>query len=336
MAADYTPPGGQGKIPMPDFNRFKGLGVPALVIIAVAMFIFSSLYSVGTNEKGVVQRFGKYVRTTDPGLHMRIPFGIETYRNIPVTTVLKEEFGYRTAQAGVRTVYATEGRSGRSLLDESLMLTGDLNVAVVQWTVQYKISDPVKLAFRIRNPRSAVRDMSEAVMRSVVGDHTIDQVLTTGREMIQFEVREKLQSVLDTYDVGIRIDDVFLQDVTPPAEVEPSFNDVNKAKQEKDRLRNQAYEEYNRVIPLAKGQADQQIEAAKGYAVDRVNRAQGDTERFLLALEAYKLAPEVTKKRLYLEMAQSVYPQLKDKMILDDGQKGILPLINLHEEGGKS
>jgi membrane protease subunit HflK len=320
--------------------------VPILIILIALIGLGSMFYQVGPDEMGVVQRFGKYVRTTNPGLHMRLPFGIETVRRIKVTHVFKEEFGFRTAIPGVRTVF--EGREDtlrertggiRSVtqdpfLDESLMLTGDLNVAVVEWIVQYRVKDPVQYAFRIRDPRETLRNMSEAMMRLVVGDHTINEVLTSGREEIQMQAEQKLQEVLDSYQSGIQILNVILQDVTPPNEVKPSFNEVNEARQEKERLINQARQEYNRVIPKAKGEAEQQIREAEGYALDRINRAKGDAERFDVTLKAYLQAPEVTKKRLYLETMDKVLPDFQEKIIIDESQKGIVPLLQLSQEKG--
>ena len=214
------------------------------------------------------------------------------------------------------------------------MLTGDLNVAVVEWIVQYQIKDAVQYSFRIRDQRETLRNMSEAVMRLVVGDHLINEVLTAGRETVQLEVEIKLQEVLDSYGAGIEIRNVILQDVNPPDEVKPSFNEVNEARQEREKLINQAYKEYNRVIPRAKGEAEQQIRKAEGYAVDRTNRAEGDAERFTLAWEAYKMSPKVTRKRLYLEMIEKVMPQFDQKLFLDHSQKGIVPLLNLTQEKG--
>ncbi len=332
---------------MPKIPPFKA---PAwLVPFFIVVILFSSgstlFYEVGPDEVGVVQQFGKYVRTTNPGLHFKIPFGVETVKNIKVTHVFKEEFGFRTVSAGVRSVYAgredtrTDARrrslsaSGDPFLDESLMLTGDLNVAIVEWIVQFTIKDPVAFAFRVRDPKETIRNMSEAMMRLVIGDHTINQVLTAGREKIQIEVEKKLQEVLDSYGAGIAVRNVILQDVTPPNEVKPSFNEVNEARQEKEKAINQAWEEYNKIIPRAKGQAEQQIRQAEGYAVERINRAQGDAKRFELAWQAYKMAPEVTRQRLYLEMIQQLYPELGEKWILDDSQKSLLPLLNLRRDG---
>lgn len=336
---------------MPKLPPFK-LG-PWFLPLLLTIFAFSAagsfFYQIGPDEVGVVQRFGKYRSTTQPGLHMKLPFGVETVKNIRVTHVFKEEFGFRTVSPGIRTIY--EGReyaeentplgplgrqirsaTGDAFLEESLMLTGDLNVAVVEWIVQYKIKDPVQFAFRIRDPRETIRNMSEAVMRLIIGDHTINQILTAGREEIQTEVEKKLQQVLDDYQAGIEIRNVILQDVTPPDPVKPSFNEVNEARQEKEKVINQAWEEYNRIIPKAKGQAEQKIREAEGYALERINRAKGDAERFELTLAAYQKNPEVTRRRLYLETASEVMPLLKEKIILDDAQKGIVPLLNLSAE----
>lgn len=325
----------------PPFN-ISPWAVP-LGLMMLALLAMSSLfYQVDQDEGGVVQRFGQYVRTTPPGLHMKLPFGIETVERVKVTHVFKEEFGFRTVAAGVRTVYAgreTDSRfsgSGNPFLVESLMLTGDLNVAVVEWIVQYTIKDPVAFAFNIRDPRETIRNMSESMMRLVVGDRRINEVLTRGREEIQAEVQDRLQKVLDSYNAGVDVRNVILQDVTPPDEVKPSFNEVNEARQEKEKLINQAWEEYNRVVPRAKGEAEQMVREAEGYALERVNKSQGDAERYLLTLEAYAKAPEVTRQRLYLEMMEKVFPQFQDKVILDESSQGILPLLKLNpeEKGG--
>lgn len=332
------PDGTEMKVPSFNFGPWLK---PILILTIALAAIGTSFYQVDKDEAGVVQRFGKYVRTTQPGLHLKLPFGIETVKNVKVTFVYKQEFGFRTREnSGQRYTGQSLRQSGmygsniasNPLLAESLMLTGDLNVAVVEWIVQYRVQDPVAYLFRIKNPDETIHDMSEAMMRLVVGDHSINQVLTTGRETIQQEVKEKLQELLDSYDAGISIRNVILQNVTPPSEVEPSFNEVNEARQEKEKLINQAWQEYNRVIPKAKGQAEQQIREAEGYGLERVNRATGDAERFLLTWEAYKQAPEVTKRRLYLETIEKTFPGFKEKIFLDSAQKGIVPLLNLNEQ----
>lgn len=324
------PDEGMPKFPQP---KFPSAVLPFFILLFIFMAANSLFFQVGTDEVGVVQRFGKFVRTADPGLHFKLPFGIETSRNIKVTHIFKEEFGFRTVTSGVRTVYS--GRddyngTGGNFLDESLMLTGDLNVAVVEWIVQYSIKDPVQFAFRIRDSRETIRNMSEAIMRLVIGDHIINDVLTAGREGIQNEVEKKLQEVLDNFEMGVQIRNVILQDVTPPDPVKPSFNEVNEARQEKEKVINQAWEEYNRMIPAAKGQAEQSIREAEGYAVERTNRAKGDAERFELTLAEYSKAPAVTRRRLYLESLQKVFPNLKEKTIVDESQSGILPVLQLN------
>ncbi len=323
---------------MPPLQPRHLMAIGALLLLLTGAG--SIFYQVDQDEAGVVQRFGKFVRTTQPGLHTKIPFGVETVKLIKVTHVFKEEFGFRTVSAGVRSIYAgrddeDDGKRVRGsdpFIEESLMLTGDLNVAVVEWIVQYTIKDPVEYAFRIRDARETLRNMSEAVMRLVVGDHTISEVLTSGREEIQKEVEKKLQEILDSYQSGISIRNVILQEVIPPNEVKPSFNEVNEARQEKEKLVNQAWAEYNKIIPKAKGEAEQQIRNAEGYAVERINEAKGDAERFDLTLEAYKKFPDVTRRRLYLEMISKVYPNLQDKLILDQDQRGILPMLDLNQK----
>ena len=309
-----------------NYKGFLPLIVGGIVIIAA---LFSSFYSVGPDEVGVIRRFGKYSRTTNPGLHLKIPF-IDKVNNVKVKYIFKEEFGFRTTKAGVVSQF-----SAREYFDESLMLTGDLNVLVVEWIVQFKVKDPVKLLFKIRNPRETIRNISEAVMRQVVGDNTVNEVLTTRRVEINQEVEDKLQEILDSYDSGVQIVTVKLQDVNPPDEVKPSFNEVNEAKQEKEKVINQAWERYNKIIPKARGEAERTIKESEGYALNRINRAKGDAAKFVATWEAYKNAKDVTRKRLYLEAMNEILPNAGKKFILDSKQKGILPLLNLSEKGGE-
>ena len=316
---------------MPDLRKYVRAKyiVPVIVIVLIVLLGATSFYSVGTDEVAVVQRFGRYVRTTEPGLHMRLPFGIEKATNVKVRYIFKDEFGFRTLRPGIKTV-----RAPGKHRDESAMLSGDLNALVVEWIVQFKVKDPVKFLFNVRDSGATVRAISEAVMRRVVGDHSVTEVLTTRRVEVNLEVQEKLQEVLDSYDSGVHIVTVKLQDVNPPDEVKPAFNDVNEAKQERERMINEAWEEYNKVIPLAAGQALQTISEAKGYALDRVNRATGDAKRFVATWEEYKDAKEVTRRRLYLETLVQVLPKAGKKYILDLREGGILPLLRLGEEGG--
>lgn len=344
--------------PLGNLPNFQRLLIPFLILVTLFSAVVTVFYQVGPDEMGVVQRFGRYVRTTPPGLRLKLPLGIETVRKVKVTHVFKEEFGFRTIQPGVRSLFesreaevfsagrstGSERRSEKSLwgnqgnpyLDESLMLTGDLNTAVVEWIVQFRVKDPVQFAFRIRNIRETIRNMSEAMMRLVVGDHTLNEVLTSGREEIRKRVEKELQQVLDSYEAGVEILNVVLQDVNPPDEVKPSFNEVNEARQEKEKSINQAWENYNRSVPKARGEAEKVIREAEGYALDRVNRAQGDAGKFLLVWEAYRAAPQVTRRRLYLETMRSILPELKEKIIIDESQKGILPFLNLSREGTES
>ena len=314
---------------------FRGIQVVLLLVVAVVA-VTTSFYTIDPEEQGMVLRFGRYVGSTEPGLHFKIPFGIERVLKVPIQRQLKEEFGYRTLKAGVNTQYST-----KSFAEESNMLTGDLNAAVVEWSVQYRIVDPYLYLFKVRNVRETFRDMSEAVMRRIVGDRTVNEVLTVGRAEVALAVQTDLQALCEKYETGIRVDQVVLQDVNVPDPVLPSFNAVNEAQQEKEKLINQAQSEYNREIPKAEGAAQQTVQEAEGYALDRVNRAQGDSTAFTVLYAAYRKAPEVTRTRIYLETMNKVLPQVRGKVIVDDDLKGLLPLLNLDRatgakaEGGK-
>jgi membrane protease subunit HflK len=293
------------------------------ILVLLAVFLFSSWFTVAPEEAGVVLRFGKHVRTVPPGLHFKIPFGVETVYKVPVKRQLKEEFGFRTVSAGVRTKYQKKGYES-----ESLMLTGDLNAADVEWIVQYRIDDPYKYLFRVRNTKTTFRDINEAVIRRVVGDRTVNEVLTVGRQEIADTVRGILQKYCDQYETGIKVDQVVLQDVNPPDPVKPSFNEVNEAQQEREKLINQARSEYNRVIPRAKGEALRTIEEAKGYALERVNRAKGEADRFDAMFKAYLAAKEVTKTRIYLETMSEILDKVGRKIIADERIMGFIPVSN--------
>jgi membrane protease subunit HflK len=322
-----TPP----NVPTP---RAAGLG---LLIVLGILLVWSSVFMVKTEEVGVVLTFGKYSHQADPGLRIKWPWPVQTVVGVPVQRQLKAEFGFRTVSAGVRSQY-----SGRRYTDESLMLTGDLNVAVVEWTTQFRINDPYKYLFKVRNLFDAseegrgdtFRDMNEAIMRAVIGDRSVNEVLTVGRQEIASEVERRLQELCDQYETGIRVEQIVLQDVNPPEQVRPAFNEVNQAQQEKERMINEARAQYNTVIPRAGGEAQQTIQQAEGYATDRVNRALGDSELFKSLLAAYRRAPEVTRRRLYLEMIQAVYPNVQQKIILDPSLQGVLPLLPLTGGGG--
>ncbi|HUD72115.1 MAG TPA: FtsH protease activity modulator HflK [Dongiaceae bacterium] len=298
-----------------------------ILLVAVVAFM-TSWYQIEPDEVGVVQRFGAYVRTTDPGLHMKIPLFVETVTKVPVQRQLKMEFGFRTVRAGTQSEFAQPTSQTRA---EALMLTGDLNVANVEWSVQYRIRDPRKYLFHIRDVSRTFRDMSEAAMRQVVGDHSVDEVVTIGREKLALEAHEELQRLCDLYGIGIEVQQLVLQDVNPPDPVKPAFNEVNQAIQEKERAINDAWAEYNRSVPLAKGQTEQMIRAAEGYALERVNNAQGDASRFEAVLIEYQRAPQVTRRRLYLEAMAEILPKAGKRIVVDDKAKSILPLLNLNE-----
>ncbi len=312
--------------PMPGVPR--GLIKIGIVLLAIVILLFTTFYQVQPEEVGVVLRFGRFVRTTDPGLHMKTPF-VESVTKVPVQRQLKQEFGFRTEEPGVRTKYADV-----NLDDESMMLTGDLNVAIVEWIVQYRVSDPYQYLFKVRDPEATFRAMNEAVMREVVGDRTVTEVLTVGRQDIETQVETQLQTMAKQYELGITLDQVVLQDVNPPNPVKPSWDAVNQAQQQRDRLINEARAEYNKVVPRAKGEAEQAILQAQGYALDRVNRSQGDSARFKSVYESYRKAPDVTRRRMYLETMGRVLPNLGGKVFLDKDAKGILPLLPLQNMMG--
>ena len=312
------------RVPRPPM---RVIGLAAVVIIVIAI-VWSSFYTVGPEENGVVLRFGEYVRTTEPGLQFKLPLGIERVYKIPVQRQLKEEFGFQTVRAGVRSQFSTQGRA-----EEARMLTGDLNAAVVEWVVQYRIVDTYNFLFRVRNVQDTLRFMSEAIMRQVVGDRTVNEVLTVGRQEVASLVEVQLQELCDAYELGLRIDQVVLQDVNPPEPVRGAFNEVNEAQQQRERLINEAQSEYNRVIPRARGTAQQTIQQAEGYKLDRVNRAQGDAQRFTELYQAYARAPEVTRKRMYLETLNDILPNVESKIVLDENLQGILPLLDLKSRG---
>ncbi len=304
-------------------RKYITWAVIALIVIVLANTVF---YSVGAESVGVIQRFGEYVRTTTPGLHLKLPFGIEKVTKVPVTRILTQEFGFRTEKPGVRTI-----RSKQSLLDESLMLTGDLNVVVAEWIVQYKIKEPKDYLFNVNRVEETIRDVSESAMRQVVGDRSVDGVITIERMEIGDDAQKKMQEILDQYGAGIQIVTVKLQDVTPPDQVKPAFNAVNEAKQEYETLINQARKEYNTIIPKARGDAEKTVKEAEGYAIDRINRAEGDAARFLSIWRKYSQAKDVTRRRLYMETMAKVLPQVERKYIVDDKESGILRILPLDE-----
>jgi modulator of FtsH protease HflK len=296
----------------------------ALLVALVVLIAATSVYQVEPDEVGVVLRFGVHQGNTPPGLHVKWPLGIDQVTPIPVQRQLTEEFGFRTQNADIRSQF-----SSRGFEDESNMLTGDLNTVVVDWVVQFRIVDPKAYLFKVRNAGETFRDMAEAVMREVVGDRTVNEVITIGRQEVATVVLDQLQGLAEHYEIGIQVDQVVLQDVTPPDPVKPAFNEVNQAEQEKAKLISEAQSEYNKVIPRARGEAEQTVLAAEGYALDRVNRAEGEAARFNALYGEYRKAPAVTRKRIYLETMREILPKVGSKVVVDDDIRGVLPLLNL-------
>ena len=309
------------------FGRFKGGPVIIIVAIAIVTIFWTAWFTVQPEETGIVQRFGKVMRSAGPGLHFKLPFGVEKVRLLPTARVLKEEFGFRTVATvpGEKTRYDPSG----SYKDESLMLTGDLNVIDVQWIVQYRIEDPVRFLFQVRNTTKTIRDTTEAIMRRAVGNRLGSDVLTTGRVAVASEAKTEIQKVLTDYESGVRLVTVELQDVTPPDTVKPAFNEVNESRQDKERTINKAQEQANREIPKARGVATQSISEAEGYALERINRAEGETNRYEAILGEYLDAPQVTRRRLYLEAMTGFLAEMKALYIVDKDQKAMVPWLPL-------
>jgi len=305
------------------FTGGKNVGT-IVVVVLLALVALTSFYTVEPQEEAVILRFGQYVQTTPPGLHFKLPFGVEKAIKIKTKLIHQVEFGFRSsATGGARTQY-----SSKYFKDESLMLTGDLNVADVEWIVQYQIADPKKYLFNVRDVKKNMRDVSQSVMRRVIGDRRVDSALTTGRVEISEEAHTLMQGILDNYDMGIRIVTVKLQDVNPPEPVKPSFNEVNAAKQEQEKMINQAEEYYNKIIPEARGKAAQKIQDAEGYASALVNTAKGDAENFDAKLRSYQRAPAITRTRLYLEAVEALYGKMSEMVIVDSSVKGLLPVFD--------
>lgn len=318
-----------------NYNQFENLNIPPvwrkylsnykriLLILFFIVLLATSLFQIDPEEVGVITRFGKYIRSVDPGLNIKFPV-IERLYKVAIERQQKEEFGFRTIDPGIQSGYIKQGT-----VDESLMLTGDLNLADVEWVVQYRIEDPYLFLFKVRSPVTTLGDISEASMRQIVGDRTVNEVLTVGRSEIANKVHEQMQELCSEYSLGIKIEQVVLQDVNPPDPVKDAFNAVNQAQQEKETLINQARSEYNKVIPRAEGQAEETIQKAEGYATERVNNALGEATRFSALYREYIKAPEVTKRRLYLETMTDVIPRLGNKIITDEEGGNVLPLLQM-------
>ena len=306
---------------------FGGLGRLGVIIgiFLLINIVYSAFYTIAPGEKGVVLRFGKYVKATSSGLNFKLPLVDEVIK-VDVENVRKEEFGFRTKVPGQRTEYQKTGFDA-----ESLMLTSDRNVIDLEWIIQYKVQDPILFAFRVKDVKQAVRDSSEVALRRIVGNMTFDYVLSN-REMLAAATQREVQASLDRYQAGVKIVTVQLQDVNPPEKVKPAFNEVNEADQDMKRLVNEAEEAYNREVPKARGDAKKMLEEAQGYAVERVNLAQGEASRFLAILKEYQGGPDVTRRRMYLETMQEVLPKVSEIYVIDGNKGGLLPFLDVRGE----
>lgn len=310
--------------PQIDFSAFNPRWIVRIAVAILVIWALISCYAiVPADSVGVLVRFGKYSDTVPPGLRFKLPLGIDKLQLVEVQRQLKLEFGFGTRGATSRDQFSEEQE------EEQSMVTGDLNMANVEWVVQYRIDDAKQWLFHVREPGSTLRDASESAMREVVGDRTVDEVLTVGRQEIEDECLQRLKHLAERYGLGVSIMQVQLKNVHPPLPVQASFNEVNQAQQEKEQQINLANGEYNKAVPRARGEAEQKISEAEGYALRRVNEARGDAERFTAVFTEYRKAPEVTRQRLYLETMQEVLPQFERKIILDDKATSVLPLLNL-------
>ena len=309
-----------------DFSAFTRGGLWLVVLgVLVLLVVLNSYYTVEPQETAVVQRFGKFIYTADPGLHFKIPFGIDTVRKVVTGRVLQREYGYRTTQPGVRSRFVEKGYE-----EESTMLSGDLNVVDIQWTVQYKIQDPVAYLFQVQDVEGTLDDMSESVVRRIVGNRYADEVLTIGRSAVAEKARGEIQQIMDHYKAGLQIVTVKLQNANPPTPVKAAFNEVNEARQEKERMINEAQQAYNQQIPKAMGEARQAITQAEGYALEKINRSEGEVRRFKDILTEYDKAPDVTRKRMYLEASAELIGRIEHLVVIDESQRGLLPLLDLN------
>ncbi|OQY13073.1 MAG: HflK protein [Desulfobacteraceae bacterium 4572_19] len=311
-------------------NIKQSKGITLIIVFLLVVAGFSTFFTVGVDEVGIVQRFGKYVRTCQPGLNFKYPAGIEKVTLVKIKRIYKEEFGFQSSRSFSGNRFAGE----KTDINASMMLTGDLNVAIVPWIVQYRIKDPYNYLFKVKDVQRLLRDLSESSMRLVVGDRSINEVISK-REEIAVAARKILQKELNIAQTGIYITTIEMKKTNVPAPVQPSFNEVNQAIQEKEKLIYQAKEGYNKAIPAALGEAQRTVKMAEGYALDRLNRAEGDTSRFTSVYNEYVKAKDITKRRMYLDMLGNVFPKLGKKYIIDSDEKNFLPLLNMSSSGEK-
>ena len=327
--ADHGPRGINLNFNRPSAAQIATIVIGALLSVLLIAVLLTSSYTVGAESEGVVLRFGKFFKTVEPGLHFKLPLGIDAVTVLPIRRQLKLEFGFSTAG------YTNPLQVGQDPEEEKSMVTGDLNAALVEWVVQYRIEDPRQYLFDVRNPGETLRDLSEAAMREVIGDRTVDELITIGRQDIEIEALARIQDLSKRYNLGIRVDQVQLKNVNPPSQVQASFNEVNKAQQDRENAINIANGDYNKAVPKAKGEADQTIRGAEGYRFKRVNEAEGDVAAFSAVLQEYVKAPEITRTRLYLETMSEILPQMGQKIIVDESLRQLLPILPLSTKPGE-
>ena len=297
-----------------------------VVVILALITVFSSFFVVDPQEEAAVLRFGRYIRMAAPGLHFKLPFGIEKNYNVPTQVVLKDEFGFRTDRPGVTTI-----RAAQDFPDESIMLTGDLNIVDVEWIIQYRIVNAFDWLFKVQDKQKTIRDISQSIINQLVGDRAIFDVIGAERANIEATGQDLMNELFEEYELGINVTTVKLQNIVPPAgPVQEAFEDVNKAIQDRSRLINEGQEAYNQAIPRAKGQAEQLVQEAEGYAINRVNRAEGDVARFSRVLDEYSRNPGVTRTRLYYEMYEEVFKDAESVDLIDKNLQNFIPFKGLN------
>jgi len=314
---------------LPRWAKPATMGLVVLGILAL-VFLSTSFYIVDQTEEAVITRFGRYLTTTGPGMHYKLPFGIDKHYPVKTRVVQTEQFGFRTIKSGINTVYSNE-----TFPEESTMLTGDLNIVDVEWIIQYRIVDPRAWLFNVKEKTNTLRDVSRSIINMLVGDRTILDVIGPERTNIEVEGTKLMNETFNKYGLGIEVIAVKLQNIVPPKGVQEAFEDVNKAIQDMNRLINEGKEAYNAEIPKAQGQAAQQIQVAQGYATERINKANGDVARFNSVYEEYRKAPDVTRKRLYYEMIEAVFQNQSGTTLIDRRFQNFLPMKNLDATGGK-
>ncbi|MCQ2595519.1 MAG: FtsH protease activity modulator HflK [Treponemataceae bacterium] len=313
-------------------GKSKALTASGVIIVIVAILVLAlagtTMFKVDETEEAVITRFGKYYTTVGAGLHVKMPFGIDKNYNVPVKVVQTEQFGFQTVKAGSQNQYKN------GITKESTMLTGDLNIVDVEWVIQYKIVDPVAWLFNVQERKQTIRDISQSVINTLVGDRAILEIMGAERPVIQNQAVALMNDNFKQLQLGINVTNVQLQSIVPPAGVQEAFDDVNKAIQDMNRFINEGKEVYNAEIPRARGEAEQQILIAEGYATERINKAQGDVARFNAVYEEYKKSPAVTRERLYLETMETVFESQKNSTLIDRNLDNILPVKDLTKKAG--